>query len=443
MDTPTLFENETLLFPKNVQTTPQKKVTIFKGHLSVLLWPQKEDIPSELSWTTEVGKRVNRIQGLKVIYKVPPTIHTSNPCWLQFTLVSTNHQVDRSLCSEDSTHQIIFPANKLFHGINFQNDEILKHITWKVSVKNQANLNLQHHPIDVGVSLMGYDIQTFRSNALIHPFMEWKGTAIFPKYMAWVSKKDIFSQNLMTSLGTLSIGEKPEKKSFYSFLDHPYFQINSINLIRNEPISRDEWKSLTSNKPEKLAPTETGMNPFYTKLIFLLILAGGLWWGWRQKIKLARLKWLIQISEELAPKQILVWLSIAVGSYFLGVISYLIKWNVVSDILLSLAGIAILLAWRSFVWMIRPDLEFHRPELAAKVYRRPGSPYIAGFIITLVTTTFFMIVTLESVAKPIALIGYYMLVVGVFLEIKHLRNQNNKSKSEDFIGESGKEVTGA
>ena len=430
LDTPTLVEEETLLVPQNIQTIPEKPVTIFKSHLSAPVWTQ-EGVPSEVSWTTNVSRRMNRVQGLKVTYKVSPTMHVNNPCWLHFTLVSTNHKINQSLCSEDSIDQIIFPPEKLFNGIKFPRDEILKHVSWKVLAKNQVNIKNPPLPIDIAVSLIGYDIQTFRSDILNHPAMEWNGTALFPNSLDGISKEDIFPHNFLTNLGTVSIKDKSEAHPFFNLLDHPNFQIKSINLRKREPISADDWISLNKKEPEKITTPDTDQDPAFPRLLFFSLLVGGLWWGWRRKEKCSSLKWLIELSPELAQKRIRVWLFIAAGNYLLGFIFSRINWRSSTDIFLTLAGLAILLAWRSFIWKVRPDVEFHLPQWAAKIYSGSGSPYIAGFPLTLVGAAFFLIVGLKSIAEQILVIGYFMLAVGVLIEAYHLRNKNHQQPVKD------------
>ena len=432
LDTPTLVEEETFLFPKNVQISPQKKVTIFKRHLSASLWSKKEGVPNKLSWITKVNRKFNQIQGLKISYKVPPTMHAKNLCWLQFTLVSTNHKVNRTMCSESSTNEIIFPSEMLFHGINFKNDEILKHISWKILAKNKTNSNDQPLSIDIAVSLIGYDIRTFRSALFSHPVMDWNGTALFSTSIKGVSRGDKVSNNFVTSLGHVSIKDKTQATPLIYLLDHPYFQINKITLIKKEPISVNDLVSQTKKTPTH--PLDENQGSAYPKLIFFFLLAGVLWWGWKQKERILSLKWLIQLSPELAHKQIRVWLFVAAGHYLFGLVLSLLKWRAGADFFLTLAGLAVLMAWRSFVWKIRPDMESRYPELATKVYGGAGTHYISGFILTLAGAAFFLVIRLEPVAEQIAVVGYYMLVVGVILEVRDfLKNDHEQIKNEEAI----------
>jgi len=46
---------------------------------------------------------------------------------------------------------------------------------------------------------------------------------------------------------------------------------------------------------------------------------------------------------------------------------------------------------------------------------------------------FFLIIKHELLAEQIAVVGYYMLVVGVILEFKALRKENQEQKSEDEL----------
>lgn len=131
--------------------------------------------------------------------------------------------------------------------------------------------------------------------------------------------------------------------------------------------------------------------------------------------------------------KIRIWVTTATVLYLLGIFGLLIKWRGGADLFFSIAGIAAVLVWRNLTPHLRPKLEQRWPSLADKVYGGEGTYYISGFILTLVMAAFFLIVNLKPVAEQIAVVGYYMLVVGVFLEAKALRKGNHEPNGENKV----------
>jgi hypothetical protein len=140
---------------------------------------------------------------------------------------------------------------------------------------------------------------------------------------------------------------------------------------------------------------------------------------------------------ELFKGKLRFWLTTATGLYLLGVIGLLIKWKGGADFFFILAGIAVVLVWRNLIPHIRPRLEPRWPNFADKVFGGAGTPYLAGFLLTLLVSIIFLIIRLKPVAEQIAVVGYYMLVVGVFLEIRNLRNKNQNPGKEDEVISTG------
>jgi len=93
-------------------------------------------------------------------------------------------------------------------------------------------------------------------------------------------------------------------------------------------------------------------------------------------------------------------------------------------------GICLTLACCHFIYLMENFLEKRFPSLAKYVYRSPGSPYIASFIIILLFCALFLVVNLEPLANQLAIIGYYLLVIGVVKELiaflKKSKNGNSK-----------------
>jgi len=137
------------------------------------------------------------------------------------------------------------------------------------------------------------------------------------------------------------------------------------------------------------------------------------------------------------------WITTATGLYLMGIFGLIIKWKGGAEFFFSIAGISAVLVWKNLAPHLRQKLEQRWPSLSDKVYKGAGTHYIAGFLLTLVIAAFFLIIRLEPVAEQIAVVGYFMLVVGVFLEIKALRNINKKQQGEDESIDTETEATRA
>ncbi|MDA0692975.1 MAG: hypothetical protein O3C58_14065, partial [Nitrospinae bacterium] len=137
------------------------------------------------------------------------------------------------------------------------------------------------------------------------------------------------------------------------------------------------------------------------------------------------------------------WITTATGLYLMGVFGLLIKWRGGSDFFFSFAAISAVLVWRNMTPYLRPKMESRWPSLVDKVYGGPGTYYIAGFLVTLVMAAFFLIVKLGPVAEQIAVVGYFMLVVGVALEAWALRKKPAGDESYDSSKVVEKEATRA
>ena len=85
------------------------------------------------------------------------------------------------------------------------------------------------------------------------------------------------------------------------------------------------------------------------------------------------------------------------------------------------------------VWWLQPWIEQQWSEVADKVYGGSGTHYFSGFIVVLVGVATMLMFKLEPVAEQLAVIGYYMLVVGTILEIRSLRNERSDEIGKNMI----------
>ena len=136
----------------------------------------------------------------------------------------------------------------------------------------------------------------------------------------------------------------------------------------------------------------------------------------------------VQIARELfrsskALFKTILWGGILVVLYIIG----LVNWsNVGENYYFTFGGMAAVIMWRALIVYAKPIISSKWPTIAEKIYGGAGTQYFSGFIVLIIGTTFMLILKLELVAEQLAIIGYYMLVVGVVLEMLDLR----KDKSE-------------
>ena len=67
------------------------------------------------------------------------------------------------------------------------------------------------------------------------------------------------------------------------------------------------------------------------------------------------------------------------------------------------------------------------------MYSRAGTKYFSSFAVVLIGVAVMLMLRLEPIAEQLALIGYYMLIVGVVLEILDLRKDKPNINQENSI----------
>jgi len=132
------------------------------------------------------------------------------------------------------------------------------------------------------------------------------------------------------------------------------------------------------------------------------------------------LPWLSRTVENITEWQrsLILWLGVTVALYVGGIFAPIAQGE---NYWFTVGGMAAVMTWRAWVWLVQPWLDVRWSGLAAKVYGGSGTHYFSGFIVVLLGIVTMLMLNLEPVAEQLAVIGYYMLVVGVVLEMKVLR----------------------
>jgi len=127
---------------------------------------------------------------------------------------------------------------------------------------------------------------------------------------------------------------------------------------------------------------------------------------------------------------LIIWGGIALILYMVGLMTAV---NLGENYYFTFGGIAVVIAWQSLVRCWKPSVESRWPALSEKVYGGAGAQYFSGFIVVLVGVSVILMFKLDPIAEQLAVIGYYMLVVGVVLEILALRKDKANSNQENSI----------
>ena len=77
---------------------------------------------------------------------------------------------------------------------------------------------------------------------------------------------------------------------------------------------------------------------------------------------------------------------------------------------------------------LKPFFEKNK-KIADFIYKGAGSVYILGFILSLIIAAVFLLLNLEPIANQIAIIGYYLLVVGVVKELIAFKRTSKKGQN--------------
>jgi hypothetical protein len=121
--------------------------------------------------------------------------------------------------------------------------------------------------------------------------------------------------------------------------------------------------------------------------------------------------------------QIVVWLLVASFLYWQGIQQTSGRGE---NYFFTFGGIAVVLMWSNLMQLLKPMLMLRWKQ----IYGGAGTHYIVGFMLILVMVAILLVIKLEPIAEQLAVIGYYMLVVGVVLEAWALRKNDKKICTE-------------
>lgn len=356
-------------------------------------------------------------------------------CWLRLTMKGDSDQwLLRDLCTVESSGQLGFTLPTWVRQIKWEALWAPSSIFLGDVVRLAANANY--------VSLI-----TMRELIEKEPLLNWRGKDYFP------DTRGLNHYGGMLDLGEILI----EKKDFFNlagfFVDHPWLEVRSVVLEREAPFTLAELDAMGA---PTLASQEAGLPGWVRWVLYGLTLIV-VWWSARRRwlqglwrgvilllvglwggplILLDRLfrRWpqMDRWSGFLASWSfsLLFWLLVSVGLYVGGLLSHV---DSIENYGLTFGAVAAVFVWRAFAQMVQPTLARRWPGVAGKVYGGAGVHYISGFIVMLIGAAVMLALRLEPVAEQLAVIGYYLLVVGVALEVWALCREHHEATNSARI----------
>ena len=398
-----------------------------------------------VTWITDIDKEMTSNNNyLDLRYSIPWQVSLSQPCWLEMTMLnSVGDRASRKLCLEydyrrrNASDRMFIPLPRWVSRIEWR-------MIWPVDSDALAALN--HQAIN-----LSFDMNWIR------PMTAWELIERQPilklSPIHWIDEADAQQDGvetyfypqispLLDNAGGLALGQLQKeidetmRKYSFSSIDNPWLELNQIILTSNRLFSLEEWRNSYGQIDIGHGIELSRIIRLFSVIFALIILAWFVATG-RVKILIKNLIWICcivwkaplnwlcsrkgqsrrldKIIEFLIswPANLILWFFVTVFLYIFGIMG-LIKTG--ENLSFTLAGITAVLAWRAFVGTIRP-LSFRWPLVAKSIYDDKGTHYFLGSGLILLAIAIFKLFGVGFITEQLAIVGYYMLVIGVVLKV--------------------------
>lgn len=423
LDAPLPLKQETSLDLK-IENKPSNIITN-KAQDGTTTFYKLDDEPShgDLFFNTVINNN-NRSEedSLVVSYEGPWIFPLIDECWLEMTAIGDGKEIQNKICLDGSSDKKIVPLPGWVDKIKWRAALPYENNIWSNSDRDRFSLSIK----------LFTTTTTTRDQLVNQPILALDSNKLLPVDAKFNNHRGNFYFDLGDTDSSFFIGN-------IKHLEHPWLEVDKIILERVQPISMDEWQALTRGGVVK----GEGKS-FWLQLLKYSTIILAIWWlifkGWLGKTFIV-LKFLF-LSFWNLPHRALSFFNIEVS----WIIAFWL-WSIVTlslyagGVLLSgmqtenyyftFGGMTVVLTWRAFTEYLRPILESRWPWLSYKVYSRSGTKYFSGFIVVLAGVAGMLVLRLEPIAEQLALIGYYMLIAGVVLEILDLRKDKPNNNQEN------------
>ena len=365
-----------------------------------------KDLHGDLVFSTLI-KDLDRSENEYIFlnYEAPWFFPLLNKCWLEMTTKNSKREMSQTICLNSSYGERRIPLPKWADQIN-----------WRIVKPYENNLwsNLGSDIFNLSMKLRSDINFTYPINQLLdRPIISLQDKLFYIN-----DELTRAGGNLYFDLGEL---QYDISLSDIKNLENPWLKVQGITLERKKPLSEIEWQGFGK---KELAEGISSLS--WTKIIKYLLMAFAIAFFafWRLIIS----SWLINALRIVIGLPLVFWslLFWTVFTFLIYAAGILISDGLGENYYFTFGGMAAVMSWRALINYLNPRIESQWPRLSKKINSGPGTKYFSGFFVVLIGVSVMLMLKVNIIAQELALIGYYMLVVGVVLEILDLwKNKSN------------------
>jgi len=331
-------------------------------------------------------------------YNLPSRLARANPYWLVLEIETDKGTVLKKLHLDSQSGQ---------KEISLDGNE-LKRIRFKVHF-NSIPTNQIYQLI-----LSNIRVKSFTPQTLPHIFTHWLLGQIEQKTLKMILlTKEQFTQFLeggvWVKLDKVYLTSAEHELRLFN---HPYLQVKTVVFKGHKELSEIPLSTKTQ---------KTGLHllSILLKLIILLPLLAVAYFLFKTR-RVHRV--LTNLKKLFSPWQKVPWwvklplfMALSIWLYWSGLRRKVGQGG--ENQFFTWSSICAAFAYHYISFALRPFFEKKYKKFAGFIYGGAGSIYIFGFMVFLTIAAMFLIVNLEPIANQAAIIGYYLLVVGVVKEL--------------------------
>ncbi len=380
-----------------------------------IVWHAFSASPLNLSLRCLVNKKNQDMSFLSFGYKIDPDLPKLNPFWLKIIIDLENNK--------HKTKRIVSNTylNKDEAWINLplrENSGIIKNIDFNINIEKIPAFKpylFEIRDVYVSKTYIASLISELLGKGILAKIDNYKIKAqdvLEILYKGQNAKDNFLNGGTWVSLGKFFFFEGEHEVEFAT---HEYLKIDALLLRGETPISAVLMPSGTPKEPLSERVLGWGLKTIFLGFVFfclyLIYRFGRLYlpvWNKFDKV------W------SLVPiwTKVVIFPALGLCLYALGLKK---KVGQSANYLFTLGSIFLVLGYHYLSLLLKPWWLKHHEGISAFIYRSSGSVYIIGFMTTLIIAAFFLVFGIEPVAEQAAVIGYYLLVVGVIKEFLAFR----------------------
>ena len=254
--------NGSVLTPYQPNSKMASTILIKGRHLHATVLPE-QGRSGTVQWRTQIDQKSHAISWLKTKYRIPPSAHAFNPCWLKVTWVGKNKKMPQTICTNHFEGRLLIPVNDSF------TDDFLEFIHWEARIGlPQTQLPL---PVSFDLEVVSHESNETTSHykSSNFPLLKIRGEEIFP----------ISLTNTTLDLGIHKINIDTFGTKKFSFLKNPYLHIDFFSFQNTNPHGKTTleyvWKPTIIPDP---ASNFSSINQTLKFLLLLLAISLLTWW---------------------------------------------------------------------------------------------------------------------------------------------------------------------